>query len=480
MQPDAVPEPMALTRRGFVQSAAAAAFVGRFYGLADAFAAPPTRALSRPAHFPEQHIIQDLRVVTSEGVIIFEPPRYSEAVTVRLRLDPTPSALAEARNELEQHLRILDDGYPSTPGGLAVAVAWGLPYFNRFVPGQTRRELPRDLRATAAHGHPVAVLEPSERFPSDPRDLVLDENDVAVLLRSDSLDRLAEGYETIFSPETDFLEVTSRRQGFAGGGFAGGAGLPKQMATAAGVPGAESIPHGAELFLGFTSTPKEKAGRERIVNLETLGYVDLAPSQYFRHGSHMHLSHLYEDLVAWYGKTTEPGRIASMFRPGLDVAPERLTLPQGPAQTETTAEVLDDVKRHGLVGHSGSIQTSSRLRHAVLGPDGVLYGKGTPIAHRADFNTLDNPFSFSVDPERDRMKTGAAAGLHFVVFNPSSDDFCRNRLAMDGKLTDAPALPLEPRSREMGINSVIRATHRQNFLVPPRIHRSFPLSELPA
>jgi hypothetical protein len=32
----------------------------------------------------------------------------------------------------------------------------------------------------------------------------------------------------------------------------------------------------------------------------------------------------------------------------------------------------------------------------------------------------------------------------------------------------------------MGINHVIRATHRQNFLVPPRVHRSFPLSELRA
>jgi hypothetical protein len=78
------------------------------------------------------------------------------------------------------------------------------------------------------------------------------------------------------------------------------------------------------------------------------------------------------------------------------------------------------------------------------------------------------------------MKKGAAAGLHFVVFNPSSDDFRRNQLAMDGKLTGAPALALEPRSEQLGINSVIRATHRQNFLVPPRIHRSFPLSELRA
>ena len=72
----------------------------------------------------------------------------------------------------------------------------------------------------------------------------------------------------------------------------------------------------------------------------------------------------------------------------------------------------------------------------------------------------------------------AAAGIHFVVFNPSSDDFHRNRLAMDGVLPDG-TLPLEPRDRNQGFNSILRTTHRQNFLVPPRSRRSFPLVELP-
>ena len=42
---------------------------------------------------------------------------------------------------------------------------------------------------------------------------------------------------------------------------------------------------------------------------------------------------------------------------------------------------------------------------------------------------------------------------------------------------DGVRLPFEPRSFGKGINSVFHATHRQNFLVPPRAHRSFPLSE---
>ena len=71
-----------------------------------------------------------------------------------------------------------------------------------------------------------------------------------------------------------------------------------------------------------------------------------------------------------------------------------------------------------------------------------------------------------------------AAGVHFLTFNPSSDDFRRNRLAMDGVLPDGTRLPLEPRSRAQGLNSVLRTSHRQNFLVPPRSRRSFPLVEL--
>jgi hypothetical protein len=469
---------MGVSRRRFVRAAAAAAVGSRFYFLADALAAP-ARLADAPAHFPEQHIIQDLHVVTSEGVIIFEPPRYSEVVTAKLHVEPSSKTLAEARAELEHRMQLLDDRYPSTPGGLAAMVAYGLPYFERFVPSQWQRNEPRDLRATSANGRPVGALAPAERFPSDPHGLLLEANDIAVLLRSDSPERMADGYATLF-PGADFLEVTSRRKGFAGGGYNGGPGLPKLMATAAGIRGAGSIPHGAELFLGFTSTPKEKSGRERIVNLETLGYVDLGPSGYFRHGTHMHLSHLYEDLEAWYGRSSHAGRVASMFRPGLKVAEGKQTLAEGPAQTEGATEVMHDAHHHGLVGHIGSIQPASRLQHAVVGPDGVHYGIGTPIAHRADFNTLDRPFAFSADPGLDGMKPGSAAGLHFVVFNPTSDDFRRNRLAMDGRLPGLPSLQIGARSPHMGINHVIRATHRQNFLVPPRIHRSFPLSELPA
>ena len=42
-------------------------------------------------------------------------------------------------------------------------------------------------------------------------------------------------------------------------------------------------------------------------------------------------------------------------------------------------------------------------------------------------------------------------------------------------LGDGSSLPLDPRAPALGFNSFIHATHRQNFVTPPRAHRSFPL-----
>ena len=84
---------------------------------------------------------------------------------------------------------------------------------------------------------------------------------------------------------------------------------------AAGVAGADLIPDTSELFLGFTSTQKAGLGPTLIANHETLGYVDLG-SGYFRNGTHMHLSHLTEDLEAWYLNFDFAERVLTAFGPG--------------------------------------------------------------------------------------------------------------------------------------------------------------------
>ena len=107
---------------------------------------------------------------------------------------------------------------------------------------------------------------------------------------------------------------------------------------------------------------------------------------------------------------------------------------------------------------------------------GEVYPAGTTIPVRGDFNTLDNPFYYTSDPAGDHYSQQPAAGLHFLIFQPTTAIFNLVRLSMDGHFPGV-TLPVDPRSPHAGINSVLHTTHRQNYLVPPRRHRSFPLAE---
>jgi hypothetical protein len=457
-----------LTRREALVGAAAAAFGGvGIYELVDRLGGAAPRRARVATLPPEQHVLEGLSVIHDNRVAVVVPPLHHQLVTARVRA----TDLRSGRRDLESALRDLEQRYEPTPAGLGVTVAWGLPYFRRHVPQAWKRHAPFDRRAQKP------ALIDAVRFPSDSAHVVLEQNDVAILLRSDEQGHIADAAHALFDALGVF-DVTSIRRGFVGGGFGGRTGLPKKIAVAAGVPGADLIPDSAQLFLGFTSTQQAGLGPRKIANFETLGYVDLGPRQYFRQGTHMHVSHVFEDLEAWYLNFDFSERVETAFRPGLTVSPSTQTVRQNPGDISTEAMVERAFRQTGRIGHSGAIQTSSRLQHDIVADDGTVYPKGTAIPQRADFNTLDNPFTWSADPEGDGMSAGPAAGVHFVVFNPTADDFHRNRLAMDGVLPDGTRLPVEQHGRGQGFNAVLRTTHRQNFLVPPRRHRSFPLAEL--
>jgi hypothetical protein len=457
-----------LTRRQALTGAAASALsAAGIYELVDRLSGEAPKRAGGTPHPAEQHLLDSIAVIEDNGVEVVVPPLHHQLVTAKVRA----GNLRAARQELNDTLEGLDRRFEPTPAGLGVTVGWGVPYFERHVPEAWGRHAPRDRRARKL------ALIPAIRFPSDPDDTVLEDNDVAVLLRSDSTDNLAEAARALFD-DLRVFELTSIRKGFVGGGFGGRRSLPKKVAVEAGIAGADLIPDSAQLFLGFTSTQKEALGPRRIVNYETLGYVDLGPRGYFREGTSMHVSHLFEDLESWYLNFDFGERVDTAFHPGLEVRSTVQTVRQAPRDNEHVAQVKRDFERRGRIGHSASIQTTSRLQRDQVAEDGTVYKRGTAVPQRADFNTLDNPFAWSAHPDRDGMQDGPAAGLHFVVFNPTSDDFHRNRLAMDGRLPDGTRLPLEPRDRNQGFNAVLRTTHRQNFLVPPRRHRSFPLAEL--
>ena len=457
---------MKLTRKQVLAGAAAGA-VGAtgIYELVDRLSSTSPARPAVAAAPPEQHLLEGVRIVESNNVEVLVPPLHHQLITARITADR--SDLADAQKQLSHTLAGIDADYVPSPAGLGVTIAWGLPYFRRLVPGATRRLLPIDRRA----GKPV--IFDAHRFPSDPATTRLESNDVAILLRSDTHSHIDDAAKRL--QDTKLFEVTSVRRGFVGGGFEGGQSLPKQLAVAAGVPGSALIPDSSELFLGFTSTQRAGIGPGKIANFETLGYVDFRGSDYFRQGTHMHLSHIQEDLETWYLNFDFDERVATAFRPNLEVPQNTQTVPQGPKDVSDSRDVRRDYRSSSRIGHSASIQTTSRLQHTVVGADGTVYRKGDAVPVRADFNTLDNPFAFSV--LADEMSETPAAGVHFVVFNPTGDDFRRNRLAMDGVLPDG-TIPLPPGDRSQGFNSILQTTHRQNFLVPPRRNRSFPLAEL--
>jgi hypothetical protein len=457
---------MRLTRRQVLAGAAASA-VGAtgIYELVDQLTSGSPKRPANTVALPEQHLLDGVRIVESNHVEVLVPPLHHEIYTAKLAVER--SNLADAQRELAHMLDGIDRDYVPSPAGLGVTVAWGLPYFRRLVPDAARRYLPHDRRA----GKPV--IFDAERFPSDPAATRLEQNDVAILLRSDTHAHIDDAAKRL--RDTKLFDVTSIRRGFAGGGFDGGQSLPKRLALAAGVPGAELIPDSSELFLGFTSTQRAGMGPGRIANHETLGYVDFRGSDYFREGTHMHLSHVEEDVETWYLNFDFDERVATAFRPNLIVPPDTQTVRQGPHDVSNTAAVRRDYRSSRRIGHSASIQTTSRLQHDVVAADGTVYRMGTAVPIRADFNTLDNSFSWSA--REDEMSGTPAAGVHFIVFNPTGDDFRRNRLAMDGVLPGGK-IPFPPRDRNQGFNSILQTTHRQNFLVPPRRHRSFPLAEL--
>jgi hypothetical protein len=459
------------TRRQALAGAAAGALgAAGVYELVDKLTeeSPERAAVGAPP--PEQHVLDGVRTVEDAKVAVLVPPLHHELLTARVKVDR--NEVRNAQRSLSRALAQLERKYAPTPAGLGITFGWGLPYFERLVPDAWRLHAPHDRRADKP------VLLPGRRFPSDPLSTILERNEVAILLRGDSLAHIADASKRLHG--LDLFEWTSVRRGFAGGGFDGGHSLPKRMAMAAGVPGADLIPDTAELFLGFTSTLKSNLGPRRIVNFETLGLVDLGRDAYFREGTHMHVSHINEDLENWYLNFDFQQRVDTVFRPQLAVPPGRQTVDTPVHDLPDSATVARDFHDRNTIGHSSSIQTTSRLLADHVADDGVVYRKGTAIPQRADFNTLDNPFFWSADPEGDEMSTQPAAGVHFVVFNPTGDDFERNRLAMDGVLPDGTKLPFFPRQRGQGFNDVLTTTHRQNFLVPPRSHRSFPLAELGA
>lgn len=231
--------------------------------------------------------------------------------------------------------------------------------------------------------------------------------------------------------------------------------------------------------MGFTSTQTQALGPDNIPSFETLpGVTDQWPNGYFAAGCAMHLSHLYLDINLWYQGFDYATRTKRMSSPHTAVpAQGTVTIPNGPDQVATLDQVKQDAETLHQSGHNALLQQATRLGADITDNYGRRRSKGTAVPLREDFNTLDDPFAWAPGG----IGPGNQPGMHFVVFVPGHHLFHRARRAMDGVLPDGTDLRQAPygiAARESGINGMIRASHRQNYVIPPRRNRSFPLVEL--
>ena len=138
---------------------------------------------------PEQHLMDlqtipvDFKGIQKSGknsVNVVVPPLHFQVVTAKLKVPLDAASVAAAKRLLETTLSQLDQEYPpATPAGLGVTVAWGLPYFQTYLPvlsqGSTYfpagttypNYLPVDNRASKTAGKTVRAVIDAIQFPSD-------------------------------------------------------------------------------------------------------------------------------------------------------------------------------------------------------------------------------------------------------------------------------------------------------------------------
>ncbi len=412
-----------------------------------------------------------------QGVPVAVVPLWHAMVTARLNVAAGDgAALRTAQGRLDVALAELERLYPLSPAGLLPQVAWGLPYFSRLPTSLVEEHLPKSTRAESA-GEP-ALIE-AIRFPRDPEDLLIDHNDVCFHFKSDFRHHVEEAIAALFSPGQsilngvpvehvfigDLLTVTSIRRGFAG------RGMPRRIATALGIPGAEKVPEGAMLFMGFTSSHVHGLAGGNLASYETVpGWTDCGTGDYMAGGANMHVSHIAIELERWYARDHRD-RLQRTFNPRRTEGEDVLSPDQCPATATFRAERDADVERFGLVGHNEQMQFLSRVEQDTTTAYGEKIPRGTTFFLRQDFDTIDNPFAFWTDGS---VSSVPRPGVHFVGMGPSAQQFELMRREMDSPdLAEAHSLPDE----NVGFTDFLVTTHRQNYCLPPRSHRSFPLAE---
>jgi hypothetical protein len=519
------PKPRALSRRALLKVGALGLASAATLGMVDGLAFLPRRvAMAAPVASGLPDIQFDIGnfiapVQTINGLQFHFGPVFTLFVTAKLTRTPTK----QDQQVLTDALNVVEANYDFSPSGVFVFTAYGLPYFQRLPSSLVANHMPRLLADNSRFVLEEAVPSPTDVSPQNPQikkktynvPVVIESNDVLFSLRSDNMVNLFEvlGWlqgsgiingNFVASPEFNGLfSFTSARLMFVQ------PGLPRQLANLAGLPYARKINPTSPMWMGFADQHVNAAGPAPIVTFVGNSKAKLSTAKagdYFDNGSIQHLSHVIEDLAQFYDSSdpenpeTFSERVQYMFSSRNENGDIGLLYPQDPrdafsnggglnatsipAEQQRSAYLPNvyfgadasltnyDVNtfKQGTkklrVGHEAALQRSSRL------------ADGTPLHIRMDgpgFDALDVPDGSS-QPK-----------LQFSGFFPTAEFFRvmrSNAASLDlvaAPIGDASSVPagVQPSDPDDdGLERHITATRRQNFLVPPRRHRVFPLVEL--
>jgi hypothetical protein len=224
------------------------------------------------------------------------------------------------------------------------------------------------------------------------------------------------------------------------------------------------------MWMGFGDQQRGAGGPAAITTFAGDAEARLTtarPGDYFGRAGVQHVSQVTLDLATWYEFVPYENRLAYMFRretPSIagQGDPAAMTGPafvandwKGAGDADANVERGRAAVGHPEMGHTTALHRAART------------SRGTPLHIR-----LDGPGYDAIDLPRG---TGAQPKLQFSVFVPTSEQFRRMRDRGAAKdLADEHGI----QAIHNGLEAFTTTTRRQNFLVPPRARRAFPLAEL--
>jgi hypothetical protein len=486
-----------VSRRAVVK-AGALSFAVPGIGLIDQLAITPVRQVLAATAPPDIQFDIGNFIAPAQNINGI-PFRFGPVFTgfATLRLNRTPSRNDQA--VLSNALNTIEAVFPFSPSGVFTFVAYGIPYFNRLPSALVTSRVPRLRSNTARFVLEEAVPSPTDVSSQNPGitkktfnvPVAIERNDVLMTFRSDSTDILNNILNWLFSGTNNLGGNLIASPAFNGLFTLQTArlmfqqqGLPRQVANQNALPYAARIRDTSPMWMGFADQQVDAAGPAAIttfVGNASARVTTAVAGDYFDNGSIQHLSHVILDMAQWLATPAQDPpdgepyteRVQYMFRSNQKNTADGLpndgftdqftngggpgfltNVFQGTGDASANAQAIGTFNGEHRMGHEAALQRSSRA------------ADGTPMHIRMDgpgFNTMDVPGG-SNQPK-----------LQFTVFVPSAEFFRVmrvNQASLD--LTNQFGVL----QADNGLERFMTTTRRQNFLVPPRRHRAFPLVEL--